>query len=135
MPIELFVGGLSSNVDDAGLREAFEKFGEITGAKVVVAKATGESRGFGFVTFASKDDGDKARAEMDGAELDGQSLKVNPAEKRDTAPRKGFRGGGSSGGGGFGRGGAHAGGARPSGGGGGGPKGGGGRAGGRGGDR
>ena len=49
MSKKLFVGGLSWNTNDQGLRESFESFGEITDAKVITDRETGRSRGFGFV--------------------------------------------------------------------------------------
>ena len=51
MSKKLFVGGLSWNTDDHGLRLAFEEHGEIAEAKVIKDRETGRSRGFGFITF------------------------------------------------------------------------------------
>ena len=48
---KLFVGGLSWGTTDAGLRAAFERFGEVADAKVIVDRDTGRSRGFGFVSY------------------------------------------------------------------------------------
>ena len=124
MGSKLFVGGLSWGTDDAALRAAFEAFGEITEAKVVLDRDTGRSRGFGFVNFTNEQSAADARAKMDGTMLDGRSLKVDIANEKP-------RGGGGGGGGGFGGGG---GGGRGGGGGGyGGGGGGGGRGGGGGG--
>lgn len=97
---KLFVGGLSWNTTDQGLRQAFERFGEVTDAKVILDRDTGRSRGFGFVSFADDQAASTAINEMNGASLEGRSIKVNEAED------KGFRsGGGGGGGGGGGRGG------------------------------
>ena len=98
---KLFVGGLSWNTTDDGLRQAFERFGEVTDAKVITDRDTGRSRGFGFVSFADDQAATTAINEMNGADLDGRSIKVNEAED------KGFRSGGGGGrsGGGFRRGG------------------------------
>jgi cold-inducible RNA-binding protein len=96
MSKKLFVGGLSWNTDDAGLRAAFERFGDIEEAKVIQDRDTGRSRGFGFVTYADGKAAEGAIAQMDGTELDGRTINVNEAQDR---PR---RGGGGGGGGGFG---------------------------------
>ena len=56
MAKKLFVGGLSWDTTDDGLRQAFASYGEITEAKVITQRDTGRSRGFGFVTFAQDDD-------------------------------------------------------------------------------
>jgi RNA recognition motif-containing protein len=123
MSKKLFVGGLSWDTDDDGLRRAFEQFGDVTDAKVIKDRDTGRSRGFGFVTFAEASDASNALNEMNGTTLDGRTIKVDTAE--DKGGGGGGRGGGGGGRGGFG------------GGGGGGGRGGygGGGGGGRGGDR
>jgi len=108
---KLFVGGLAWATRDESLREAFEAFGTVTDAKVILDRDTGRSRGFGFVTFEDAAAADEAEAQMNGAELDGRAIRVN--EARERAPRGG-------GGGGFGGGGGYGGGGRRGGGGGGG---------------
>ncbi len=117
MSKRLFVGGLSWNTTDEGLRTAFEEFGEVTDAKVITDRDTGRSRGFGFVTFSSEEDAEGAVEGMNGARLDGRAIRVDLAHDR--------RGGGGGGGGG-GRGGRGGGGGGYGGGGGGGYGGGGG---------
>ena len=62
MPNKLFIGNLSWTTHDDGLRAAFEKYGEITEAKVITDRMTGKSRGFGFVTFADDAAAEKAKA-------------------------------------------------------------------------
>jgi RNA recognition motif-containing protein len=143
MSNKLFVGGLSWGTTDDTLREAFERFGEVTEARVVMDRETGRSRGFGFVSFASAADAEAATA-MDNQPIDGRNVRVNEAQDRpqgDRGPRGGGGGGGRGGfgGGGGGRGGFGGGGGRGGfgGGGGGGGRGGfgGGGGGGRGGYR
>jgi RNA recognition motif-containing protein len=120
MSKKLFVGGLSWDTDDHGLRAAFEKFGEVSEASVISDRETGRSRGFGFVTFVDDAAGLAAIEGMNGTMLDGRNLNVNEAQER--APRGGggggFRGGGGGGrgGGGGGRGGRGGGGYRDGGG-------------------
>jgi cold-inducible RNA-binding protein len=129
MSNKLFVGGLSWGTTDDTLRQAFERFGEVTEARVVMDRETGRSRGFGFVSFAQAQDAEAATA-MDNQAIDGRTVRVNEAQDRPQGDR-GPRGGG----GGGGRGGFGGGGGRPGGGGGGGGRGGfgGGGGGGRGG--
>ena len=101
MSKKLFVGGLSWGTDSDGLRQAFEQFGEVNEAIVITDRATGRSRGFGFVTFAEAGDADSAIDQMNGSELDGRRLNVNEAQER-----RGGGGGGRGGGrGGYGGGG------------------------------
>ncbi len=125
MSNKLFVGGLSWDTNDEGLRNAFGQHGAVVEAKVVMDRETGRSRGFGFVTMADADGTQKAMREMDGTTLDGRAIRVNEANDR---------GGGGGGGGGGGRSfGGGGGGGGYGGGGGGGGRNGGGRSGGGGG--
>lgn len=96
MPKKLFVGGLAWKTNDAGLRQAFEQYGQIMEAKVILDRETGRSRGFGFVTFSRDEDADAATQGMDGNSLEGRTIKVNEAEAK--GPRTGGGGGGRSGG-------------------------------------
>ena len=47
--MNLFVGNISKTVKDEALRALFTEFGEVTSAKILTDKYTGESKGFGFV--------------------------------------------------------------------------------------
>jgi len=134
MSSRLYVGNLSYDTDTETLRQAFASAGEVTDAHVVTDRESGRSRGFGFVTMATPDLAKKAIETMNGAVIDGRSIRVNEAEER---PRGGGGGGGfGGGGGGGGRGGFGGGGGGGGfGGGGGGYGGGGGGRGGRGGGR
>ena len=99
---KLFVGGLSWDTDDQGLRRAFAQFGEISEAKVVTDRDTGRSRGFGFVEMGSDQEAQAAISALDGTMVEGRTIQVNVAR-----PREGGAGGGGGGGGrGPGRGGA-----------------------------
>ena len=121
----LYVGNLSFNSTSESIRAAFAETGEVTDVHIVTDRDSGQSRGFGFVTMGTAQEAANAIAQMNGAMLDGRSLRVNEAEERQNRG-----GGGGGGGGGFGGGG---GGGRSSGGGGGGGGGRGGGGGGRGG--
>ena len=97
MSKKLFVGGLAWATDEFSLRNAFERFGSLSEAVVVLDRETGRSRGFGFVTFEDESAAQAASREMNDQELDGRRLTVNEAMER--APRGGFEGGRRGGGG------------------------------------
>lgn len=90
MAKKLFVGGISWNTSEASLREAFEQFGEVVEATIVMDRDTGRSRGFGFVAFSEEADALKAMEQLNGTELDGRSIRVDHANER---PRGGGGGG------------------------------------------
>ena len=90
MAKKLFIGGLSWNTTDEGLKKTFSQYGLINDAKIICDRETGRSRGFGFVTFDGEDDAAKAITGLDGKELDGRKIKVNFAEDKpqsNFAPR------------------------------------------------
>lgn len=64
-------------------------------------RETGRSRGFGFVTFSSQDEADSAVTGLNGQELDGRTIKVNPANDRSGGGGGGGGGRGGRGGGGY----------------------------------
>ena len=65
--------------NEDGLRESFSKFSEITDARVITDRATGRSRGFGFVTFENTGSAAEAVSSMNEVELDGRVIKVTEA--------------------------------------------------------
>ncbi|XP_044460915.1 glycine-rich RNA-binding protein RZ1A-like [Mangifera indica] len=75
-----FIGGLSWSTSDRALKDAFEKFGHLLEAKVVVDKYSGRSRGFGFVTFDKKKAMEDAIEAMNGIDLDGRTITVDKAQ-------------------------------------------------------
>ncbi|XP_062166790.1 organelle RRM domain-containing protein 2, mitochondrial [Alnus glutinosa] len=83
---KLFISGLSRLTSDEKLKEAFSPFGQIVDAKVVTDRATGRSKGFGFVTYTSIEEADKAREGMYAKMLDGWVIFVDPAKPRETRP-------------------------------------------------
>ena len=76
---KLYVGNLSYEIDDAKLGEIFAAVGEVTEAKVITDKATGRSKGFGFVTMKDDETAEKAIKELNETEVDGRKIQVNVA--------------------------------------------------------
>src|SRR5262245_51333892 len=113
----LYVGNLSFSTTEDAIKDAFAECGEIVEVKLMLERETGRSRGFAFVEMATAQAAQGAIDKMNGAMLDGRSLRVSEAQERSSGG--GGRGGG--GGGGFDRGGRGGGGGR------GGDRGGGGR--------
>lgn len=94
--MNIYVGGLSLDTTEDELREAFAAYGEVASVKIVRDGATGESRGFGFVTMPDRDQTKEAIAEMNGKDLKGGTLKVELGRSRSSSP--GFGGQGQGGG-------------------------------------
>ncbi|TET64986.1 MAG: RNA-binding protein [Candidatus Aminicenantes bacterium] len=96
--MNIYVGNLPREATEDDLRQAFEAFGEVSSAKIITDKFTGDSKGFGFVEMSNNSEAQSAISGLDGKDLKGSSIRVNEARPR----RDDRRGGG--GGGGFGRG-------------------------------
>ncbi|XP_059646630.1 small RNA-binding protein 11, chloroplastic-like [Cornus florida] len=77
---KLFVGGLSFYTTEKGLSEAFSQYGQVIEAKIVTDRVSDRSKGFGFVTFASEDEAQKALTEMNGKTVNGRIIFVDNAK-------------------------------------------------------
>ncbi|MFO7178333.1 MAG: RNA-binding protein [Pseudomonadota bacterium] len=98
MSTRLFVGNLDYSTMDHQLQAEFSRFGEVVSASVVVDRMTGQSRGFGFVEFATAAEAQSAIEGMNSQLLNGRPLVVNVARERSPSPRGGGGGGRSFGG-------------------------------------
>ncbi|MDX1942383.1 MAG: RNA-binding protein [Saprospiraceae bacterium] len=99
--MNIFVAKLNFRTQSDDLREAFEAFGEVDSAKVIVDQFTGKSKGFGFVEMPNDDEAQAAIDALNESDLDGNTIVVKKAEPRESRDRGGFnRGGGNRGGGG-----------------------------------
>lgn len=93
---KLFVGNLPYSATDAELNDWFAPFGTVESANLITDRATGRSKGFGFVEMANDDEAQAAIDELNGKEIEGRALTVN--EARPKAPRTGGGFGGGRGG-------------------------------------
>jgi RNA recognition motif-containing protein len=108
----IYVGNLPYSADDQQLAQLFGAFGDVVEATVVIDRATGQSKGFGFVQMADDDAARNAIAGLNGTLLGNRSIRVNEAQPRpERSGGRGGYGGGYGGGGGYGdRGGGYGGG-------------------------
>ena len=96
MTKRLYVGNLAFQTTEDSLGDAFAQDGrQVSNVSIITDRDTGRSRGFGFVEMANDQDATAAIEALDGADLDGRTLKVNEARER---PQQ--RGGGGDRGGG-----------------------------------
>jgi len=86
--MNLFVAKLSSSTTGDDLQELFSAHGEVTSAKVIVDRETGNSKGFGFVEMANDDEAKAAIAALNETELDGKEIVVKEANDREERPRR-----------------------------------------------
>jgi len=101
--VSIFVGNLPFRAEQEDVMELFSPFGEVANCSLPLERDTGRKRGFAFVEMADEAVEASAIESLQGAELMGRPLRINKAEPRGSAPRRG--GGGGYGGGGYGGGG------------------------------
>ena len=95
--MNLFVAKLSSSTTGDELQELFSAHGEVTSAKIIIDRETGNSKGFGFVEMPNDDEAKAAIAAINETELDGKEIVVKEANDREERPRRDSRGGGGGG--------------------------------------
>jgi RNA recognition motif-containing protein len=88
--MNIYVSNLSFNVQDEDLKEFFAPYGDVTSAKVISDKFTGQSRGFGFVEMSDDTAAKKAIAELDQATVEGRTIKVMEAKPKEDRPARDF---------------------------------------------
>ena len=104
--MSIFVGNLPFRAEQEDVIELFAQFGEVTNCALPLERDTGRKRGFAFIEMADESTEEAAIEGLQGAELMGRPLRINKAEPRGSAPRRGGGGyGGGGGGGGYGGGG------------------------------
>ena len=92
MSTRIYVGNLPFSATDQQLNQLFSQYGEVTEATVIVDRASGQSKGFGFVQMSDDAAARTAIAELNGTTLDNRSIRVNEAQARpDRSSRDGGR--------------------------------------------
>ena len=90
--MNIFVAKLSYDTQESDLQNAFSEYGEIDSVKIIADKATGRSKGFGFVEMTNDDEGQNAIDGLNDTEMDGRTIVVKKAQPREN--RNDNRGGG-----------------------------------------
>jgi cold-inducible RNA-binding protein len=88
---KLFVGNLSFDTTSAELESLFSEAGQCESAAVITDRATGRSRGFGFVEMSSAAEAQQAIDTLNGRELQGRTLNVSEAKERSSGGGGGDR--------------------------------------------
>ena len=79
--MNIYVGNISWGLTEQDLENVFAEYGTVVSAKIITDRATGRSRGFGFVEMS---DGAEAAIEaLNGTEVDGRELVVNESRPKD----------------------------------------------------
>lgn len=79
----MYVSNLGLHASDDDLRKLFEPFGQVSSAKVITDRLTGNSRGFGFVEMDSAAEASQAMNGLNGKEMEGRFISVTVARERE----------------------------------------------------
>ena len=80
--MKMYVSNLSFHTNDDNLRELFQKFGDVTSAKVITDRESGRSRGFGFVEMGAENEAKDAIQGLNNKEVEGRALSVSIAKEK-----------------------------------------------------
>ena len=86
--MKIYAGNLSYNVSNEDLRAAFAQFGTVDSADVIMDRATGRSKGFGFVEMSDATEAKAAIEGLNGKDLDGRNLNVSEARPKTDRPQR-----------------------------------------------
>lgn len=84
--MKIYIGNLSRQITDAQLNDLALPFGKPQSANIARALRGGASKGFGFVEYATDDEGRAAIKGLDGKNVDGQALTVSEANDLKVRP-------------------------------------------------
>lgn len=90
MSVKLFVGNLPYHVTSGDLEDLFRPVGEVISSNIITDRATGRSRGFGFVEMDSPQAAQAAIQQLNDREFEGRNLVVNEAKPRPERSDRGF---------------------------------------------
>jgi len=81
--MNIFVAKLNYATSEDALRSAFEEFGTVDSAKIIMDRDTQRSKGFGFVEMSNDDEANQAIASLNETDIDGRTIVVKVANSRD----------------------------------------------------
>ena len=87
--MNIFVAKLSPRTNDESLRELFQEYGEVSTAKVIFDRETGNSNGYGFVEMPDDSEAQQAIDGLNETEFQGKTIVVKKARPKEGNPRRG----------------------------------------------
>jgi RNA recognition motif-containing protein len=78
--MNIYIGNLSDSMTEEKLKSLFAEFGDIESVKVIKDRFSGRPKGFGFIEMPSNSEADQAIKALNGNRIDGNHIKVRPAD-------------------------------------------------------
>ncbi len=88
MDAKLYVGNLSYDTTEDGLRTKFAEAGTVISVEVIKDRDTGRTKGFAFITMGNQAEAENAIKMFNGKMLDNREIKVNIARPREERPQR-----------------------------------------------
>jgi RNA recognition motif-containing protein len=89
--MRLYVGGLPYQTNEQDLQDLFASVGQVVSATVIIDRATGRSKGFGFVEMSSDQEAHAAIERLNGTTLGERTITVNEARERQSSGGSGYQ--------------------------------------------
>jgi len=87
---KIYVGNIAFTVSEDDLKQTFSQYGQIADIKLVIDRATGRSRGFGFITFEKQFDAE-ASLQLNDTDVKGRKISVSMAKEKEKHSTRRFR--------------------------------------------
>ncbi|MEI9909285.1 MAG: RNA-binding protein [Bacteroidota bacterium] len=78
----MYVSNLSFHTNDEALKTLFAAFGNVSSAKVITDRESGQSRGFGFVEMDVVAEAQAAMKGLNNKEIEGRAMSVSVAKEK-----------------------------------------------------
>jgi RNA recognition motif-containing protein len=90
--MNIYIGNISYKTTEDTLKTMFAEFGEIESIKLIKDRFSGRAKGFGFIEMPSNSEADQAIKALNGNRIDGNHIKVKPADSgRKRRKKRPFR--------------------------------------------
>ena len=86
--MNIYVGNLPYTINEDELRDLFAEHGEVSSVNIISDRATGQSKGFGFVEMPTQSEAESAIKALDEASVKGRNIRVNEARPRADKPQR-----------------------------------------------
>lgn len=80
--MNIFVGNINYKLTNEGLEQLFAPYGQVTSARIIMDRASGRSKGFGFVEMPNDEEARQAIAALHETEV--MERKLIASEARPT---------------------------------------------------
>ncbi len=87
MENKLYVGNLPYAASEEDIKTHFSQAGTVTSVALIIDRASGRAKGFGFVEMSSAEEAQKAISMFNGQDFMGRAITVNVARPREDKPR------------------------------------------------